>query len=103
MKSFLFGALWVFVAAFIALGSYMLKNHVIFLEKDIRKTNRQIAANIRETHILKAEWSHLNDPSRIRRLSEKYLKLSPITAEQFIDIDNIPFEKENNKEKEQKQ
>lgn len=101
MKSFLFGALWVFVAAFIALGSYMLKNHVIFLEKDIKKTNRQIAANIRETHILKAEWSHLNDPSRIRRLSEKYLKLSPITAKQFINIDDIPFEKEN-KEEEQK-
>jgi len=102
MKSFLFGALWVFVAAFIALGSYMLKNHVIFLEKDLRKTNRQIAANIRETHILKAEWSHLNDPSRIGKLSEKYLKLKPITAKQFIDVDDIPF-KEVKKEGEQKQ
>ncbi len=98
MKSFLFGALWVFIAAFIALGSYMLKNHVIFLEKDIRKTNRQIEANIRETHILKAEWSHLNDPSRIRGLSEKYLKLKPITAKQFIDIDDIPFKEEKIKE-----
>ena len=101
MKSFLFGALWVFVAAFIALGSYMLKNHVIFLEKDLGKTTRQIAANIRETHTLKAEWSHLNDPSRIRRLSEKYLKLKPMTAKQFIDIADIPF-KEVAKEGEQK-
>ncbi len=91
MKTFFIGAIWLCIAAFIAIGSFILKNHVISLENKLEATNQQILENQKAIHVLKAEWSHLNDPGRIRKLSEKYLHMQPLKAEQFISINDIPF------------
>ncbi len=93
MRTFLIGCAWLIVAGFIAVGSFVLKNHVISLENKLERTNAQIMADQKSIHVLKAEWSHLNDPSRLRKLSEKYAHMQPLKAEQFISINDIPFQK----------
>lgn len=34
--------------------------------------------------VLRAEWSHLNNPERIERLARKYLGLRPLQAKQLL-------------------
>ncbi|MBR7158997.1 MAG: hypothetical protein IKD08_04895 [Alphaproteobacteria bacterium] len=92
MRTFLIGCAWLVVAGFIAIGSFVLKNHVIELEDNLKTTNRQILEDQKSIHVLKAEWSHLNEPGRLRKLSEKYLHMHPLKAEQFISINDIPFQ-----------
>lgn len=91
MKPFFVGMAWLVVLAAIATSSYVIKNQVIFLEKEIIKTNRQIKNDEREIHSLKAELSNLKDPARIEKLIKKHSDLEPIKAEKYISINSIPF------------
>jgi cell division protein FtsL len=54
-------------------GLFQVKYRVQNLKKDLVEINRQIAQNKQEVHVLKAEWVYLNDPARIKKLSDKYL------------------------------
>lgn len=40
--------------------------------------------------ILKAEWSHLNRPSRLQDLAERYLSLKIMDADQIVNFDDLP-------------
>jgi ATP-dependent Clp protease ATP-binding subunit ClpB len=61
------------------------------LEKELAEVNAQIVTDQKELHVLKAEWTHLNDPNRIRQLGERYAHLKPVRAEQIISFSAIPF------------
>lgn len=104
MRNFLIGIAWLFLAAVIAVVSFMLKNEVVALENRLEKTNEQTIKNQETIHILRAEWSYLNDPGRIRKLAEKYAHMRPMKAEQFITFSDVPFKGKantaNNKKKE---
>ena len=39
---------------------------------------------------LRAEWSQLDNPSRIQGLAERHLKLRPVEATQFDALDHLP-------------
>jgi hypothetical protein len=39
---------------------------------------------------LRAEWSQLDNPSRIQGLAERHLKLRPVEAAQFDLLDHLP-------------
>lgn len=73
------------------------------LEQEYRYTLNSIHQTQETLHILKAEWSYLNDPQRLQRLCEKYLKFKPIRPDQIVslprqDISSAPkesSEKEN--------
>jgi len=53
----------------------------------------------RETiHILRAEWSHLNQPDRLQGLAERYTKLVPLSANQIVTVNNLPERRHNNKD-----
>jgi len=41
--------------------------------------------------VLQAEWSYLNQPDRLEKLSREYLKLSPMKGQQFARTDSIPL------------
>ena len=49
---------------------------------------------VKTIHVLKAEWSHLNNPSRLRKLANKHIALNPVQAEQIINYSALPFEYE---------
>ena len=61
----------------IVIGSYyfVLTNDVQNLEKELAQINRDIESDIRDIHILEADWSELNNPERLKVLAGKYISL----------------------------
>ena len=47
--------------------------------------------NLEAVHVLKAEWSYLNQPARLEDLGRRLLNLEPVKATQTISIEDIPF------------
>jgi cell division protein FtsL len=41
---------------------------------------------------LRAQWEELDDPARIETLAKRFLKLKPVDATQFDDLDHLPDE-----------
>jgi cell division protein FtsL len=69
------------VSAFIL---YSLEHATRRTERDIAKTQSEIARERENIKLLTAEWSNLTRPERLQRLAEQYLELKRITADQFI-------------------
>ncbi len=70
---------------------FSLKYEVQALESELKDLNRGIAADRDAIHVLKAEWSHLNEPSRLRDLSQRHLDLKPMRPSQFGNVEDIPY------------
>jgi len=87
--------LWATLTIFMAFGTFVMKNRVQDLEKELRRINHTINEDMQTIHILKAEWSHLNNPERLRSLAQKHIALNPIKAEQIINYSALPFEYES--------
>lgn len=62
---------------------------------DGRQRLAVLNANIQEEEeslrVLQAEWSYLNQPDRLEKLSREYLQLSPMKGQQFARTDSIPL------------
>ena len=71
----------IFMFALMATGMFVIKNKVIALENDLERIN----AKIRE------DQNALNDPARIRHLSENHIHMKPLRGEQIISFSAIPF------------
>lgn len=90
-----FMALWFTLTCIVIFGCFVLKNQVHDLEAELSKINQNIASDIRNIHILKAEWGKLNTPERLRKLASEYMSLNKIKAEQIINYSALPFENES--------
>jgi cell division protein FtsL len=62
---------------------FYLKYEVTDLEQHLNKLNRAIVTDQESIHVLNAEWSHLNDVSRIKDLAKRYLKMNPTKPNQI--------------------
>ncbi len=78
------------LAGVISLALFALKYQVQDLEDELVKLNRSIFADQEAIHVLKAEWSHLNDPRRLRSLARRHLGMKPITPNQLATIADLP-------------
>ena len=74
---------------------FFLKNQVHDLEHELSKINQNIASDMREIHVLKAEWGILNTPERLRKLALEHISLNKLKAEQIINYSALPFENES--------
>jgi len=83
--------LWLCLALGLGFGVYELKLRVQGLEQRLAATNRDILADEEAIHVLKAEWSYLNEPERIDALARKYLGMVPLTGSQFGSFDDLPM------------
>ena len=54
----------VIIPCLLGFGILVMKNQVQGLEKQLVVINKNIQDDIKTIHVLKAEWSHLNNPSR---------------------------------------
>ena len=72
----------ILLAASLTLTLFMVKYQVQDLEEELAGLNRSITEDRQAIHVLKAEWSHLNEPKRLKSLAERYLGLSAIESEQ---------------------
>ena len=80
------------------LGGFILfkvKYEVVEIEQRLTQTEQQITREKETIHILKAEWSHLNEPQRLQKLAEKYLDITPIKTKQIAAVIS-DFKTENN-------
>jgi len=91
------------LAVSMGVSLFVIKYQVQDLEDQLTKIDHQIVTERQTIHVLKAEWSHLNEPGRLRRLAVHYLGLVPINYKQFLTDamfaqrlgENIPASKKN--------
>lgn len=72
----------ILLAASLTLTLFMVKYQVQDLEEELTELNRSITEDRQAIHVLKAEWSHLNEPKRLKSLAERYLGLRAIESKQ---------------------
>jgi hypothetical protein len=63
------------LASIMSVALFYLKYEVTDLERYLNNLNRAIVTNQETIHVLNAEWSHLNDVSRIKDLAKRYLQI----------------------------
>ena len=77
-------------AAATVLFLFLLKDDVRALEADLEATQRRIVAHQEAIHVLRTEWSYLNQPARIADLARRHLGLGPLPAERVVRLDDLP-------------
>lgn len=80
----------VLLAGAVGIGLFFVKHEVKEQEARLSELNREIERSQEAIHVLKAEWSYLNDPSRLRNLSEKFLSMKVMGAAQVASLDHLP-------------
>jgi cell division protein FtsL len=81
---------WVALAGCVGFGLYHLKNEVQALEDELFRANRTILAEQESIHVLRAEWSYLNQPARLQALASRHLDLQPTKPSQLGTIATLP-------------
>ena len=85
---------WILLAATVGFGLFHVKYKVQTLEDDLKRLNAETTKEQEQLHVLRAEWSYLNQPSRLQELSTRYLPLAPLEVGQIGAINLIPFRPE---------
>jgi cell division protein FtsL len=85
----------VLIAGALSVALFSLKYQVRDLEGELKDLNRAMAREQQAIHVLKAEWSHLNDLQRLRELAERYLGLEPIGGSQLSTLSGLPLRPES--------
>ena len=75
-----------FFLSFIILGViafvlFEVEYRVDSLRSQFSEVNHQLLADREAIHVLKAEWSYLNQPERLKKLSSRYLALESVSSE----------------------
>ena len=83
--------IWMLLATAAGIGLFVLKYEVKSMEGQLATIHENSIKNLEAAHILKAEWSYLNQPEHLEDLGRRLLALKPIKASQTIEIQEIPF------------
>ena len=73
----------IFIVTVMGGALFYLKHEVTNLEDELERLNHSIIAEQEAVHVLKAEWSHLNDVGRLKKLSMRHLELRPTDPKQL--------------------
>ncbi len=86
-----FVTLFVMILLFgVSAGLYHVKYSVDRMERQGLLLKEKIAGEQEAIRILDAEWSSLNRPDRLQKLSSRYLQLAPVEAPQVVSFSQIP-------------
>ncbi len=94
-------ALAITVVFFTIAASSYLKNSVYKLERELKEINQNIQNDKIAIHVLNAEWSKLNNPTRLRNLAKAHTNLNSASGEQIINYSALPFSYESENAKKQ--
>ena len=84
------GLLFFLTAAGAALFLFHIKQEVREMEQELGIVHRDILRHQEAIRVLKTEWSYLNQPARIADLAGRHLDLRPLTARQFVHLEDLP-------------
>jgi len=83
--------LWGALAVAGGVSLFLLKYKVQALEDQLVASQHQVVRDRSAIRVLEAEWTYLNDPERLRRLSAEHLGFGPATASHIVDISALPM------------
>jgi hypothetical protein len=83
--------LWALLATVAGAGLFLLKYQVQAEERHLHEVRKDIVGTEQSIHVLKAEWSYLNDPLRLREQAERHLAMHPMRANQMVSIETVPM------------
>lgn len=78
----------------ICFGLYRVTHAAQEREADLKKIEAQISEEQRAIGVLKAEWTHLSQPSKMQAMATRYLDLQPMKATQIAYLNDIPMRPE---------
>ena len=81
--------LWPLLFAGLVFGLYNLKAQVEEQEKELARIQRAIDEEREAIQVLRAEWSYLNRPERLRRLGATKLDLQPVGQKQMASFERL--------------
>lgn len=79
-------AFFLVLVALVGFALFQVKYEVQSMEEKISKTLHMMAEEKESLHILKAEWTYLNEPKRLQSLAEKYLDVVPMEGQQVATV-----------------
>ncbi|MDP6174743.1 MAG: hypothetical protein QGF09_11295 [Rhodospirillales bacterium] len=79
----------LFCAAFLSIALFYLKYEVSKLDQELNFLNQAIQEDQEAIHVLKAEWSHLNDIYRLEDLAKRHLNMEPTDPIQITSAGNL--------------
>lgn len=81
--------LLILLTGAISVAVFSVKYRVQTLEGQLHYLNAEIVQDREAVEVLRAEWAHLNDPSRLRRLAEQYLGMAPVAPDHVNPVASI--------------
>lgn len=81
--------LFVVLAIALSVALFAIKHQVRELEARLVRIDRQIGESQQAIHVLKAEWSHLNEPLRLKDLARRHLGMEPVSVAQMQRLDRL--------------
>ncbi len=83
--------LWPVVIGLVAFTLFQVKYKVSKLSGELDSVRSEIVQTESAMEVLKAEWAHLNNPTYITELTEKYLSDGKRIQAHIGSIDSIPM------------
>jgi hypothetical protein len=83
--------LWLALATGAGAGLFHVSYRVQSLEEDLTQANRDILREQETIHLLRAEWSYLNEPTRLAEMTSRHLALTPLSSGQMVRIEDLPL------------
>ncbi len=78
------------LAIFVGIGLFRVKYEVIALEANHLRVQKEIKENKDAIHVLKAEWTYLNEPKSLQALCHKYLpELKSVGSRQLVTFQDM--------------
>lgn len=83
--------MWTALIIVAGVAIFMVSYRVQALENELQAKRQQIEHDRSTIRVLEAEWAYLNDPDRLRRLSEQHFGFVAPSATTITSFDRLPL------------
>ena len=74
---------WLALVAATGFATFKVKYTVQDIEEELNRVRKQTVAEHQEIHLLRAEWTTLNQPERLADLNRRFLSLTAVVPKQL--------------------
>lgn len=82
--------LFTVIALVLGVINYTVKQRVVAIEQSLILAQGEIRKTEESLQLLSAEWSYLNEPSRLQMLVEAHLGVIPLKGIQLVSYEQLP-------------